>query len=205
MDPNDDDLAYLTLLRSAVSAINTAPTSKNGIDLSLLPAVIREAFFEAHPNAACLVVDGKTYIRRDDWSRFRIGEVHQIMWRMRQRSLKLAVIGPTPDDLAQAPFMTHWMVFQAPGAEGLIIVGTPAGHPYCVGSLTRTSQLCGLAEDRSWARSASRWYRLSDAVDFEEMLARHGDKIAGAATAVLPITEVQAMLAQEQAPFAQSQ
>lgn len=199
MDPNAKDLAYLDLLRTAVPPEAVPSQSNQGHALEALPPDVQTAFREAHPMLGLSVTQGTTSIPASTWERFTQDQTEMVMRRMRKRSLALAARRPGPDALDDAPVMAHWIVVYDPAGDGLLLLGTPTGHSYCVGPLTRSSRLCGLAPDGTWARSASRWYRLAQAASFAEMLARHGDKIAAAQSLVLTIHQARAILGAEQA------
>lgn len=69
-------------------------------------------------------------------------------------------IGTPPEHLAQdAPILDHWVVAQRPIP---CLAGLSTGHPRLTGEnrLIGTSDLCLMSEDRLWARTLSRWYRL---------------------------------------------
>jgi hypothetical protein len=69
--------------------------------------------------------------------------------------------GVPPEEMADegAPLLDRWILAQriVPGLAGL-----STGHPRLVGEnrLIGTSDLWMLSEDRAWARTLSRWYRL---------------------------------------------
>jgi hypothetical protein len=66
---------------------------------------------------------------------------------------------PREVDLVAAPILDRWRV-----AEWTLpcLVGLSSGHPKLPGDnrLIRTSDLWLLSEDRTWARTLSRWYQL---------------------------------------------
>ena len=69
--------------------------------------------------------------------------------------------GPDPAVLSSAPMLDLWQPIHSPLRE-LCLAGRCVGHPV-LGVAERwivTSQLLGLAPDMSWARTASRFYRL---------------------------------------------
>lgn len=66
---------------------------------------------------------------------------------------------PTPEDLADSPLLDFWCVGEEPPFQ--VLQGVVSGHPLLPdGSFIHTSVLLFLAEDLSWARTVSRFYRL---------------------------------------------
>jgi hypothetical protein len=67
--------------------------------------------------------------------------------------------GPTADELAGAPVLRGWIVELGPDAASL--AGIVEGHPRLAdGAWIVTSPLVWIADDRTAARTVSRWYRL---------------------------------------------
>lgn len=76
---------------------------------------------------------------------------------------------PTAEELAEAPRLDFWTI----GAEDgvLVLQGVVTGHPLLEeGAYIRTSALMWLSDDRTVARTVSRFYRLG--VRFDELLAQ---------------------------------
>ena len=75
--------------------------------------------------------------------------------------------GRMPEELAgdEVPLLDRWIFGSrlAPCLKGLA-----SGHPRLIGEdrAIYTSELWLLSEDRSWARTLSRWYRLGRRADF---------------------------------------
>ncbi|MFW5833390.1 MAG: DUF6634 family protein [Pseudomonadota bacterium] len=68
---------------------------------------------------------------------------------------------PTEAELAGAPTLTAWFVVERNGYASL--AGVVTGHPRLFDdAFVRTSPLLWIAEDRSAARTASRFYRLDE-------------------------------------------
>ncbi len=68
--------------------------------------------------------------------------------------------GASPEDLVgDVPLLDHWLVDQRPIP---CLTGMATGHPRLVGQGRPiiTSDLWLISEDRRWARTLSRWYRL---------------------------------------------
>ncbi|WP_306752432.1 DUF6634 family protein [Paracoccus actinidiae] len=68
--------------------------------------------------------------------------------------------GPTPEDLATAPTLSPWHPILTLAAEPLLW-GHVNGHPILGARWITTARLIALDPDGQWARTFSRWYRLS--------------------------------------------
>jgi hypothetical protein len=68
--------------------------------------------------------------------------------------------GPTEDELARAPLLLNWRVVARPvlALDGLVL-----DHPVLGAQQITTSQLYWVSDDKTSARTFSRFYRLSDA------------------------------------------
>jgi len=72
--------------------------------------------------------------------------------------------GPSPEELAGAPLLSFWCVVIEPPFP--VLQGIVTGHPHLAeGAMVGTSPLLWLAEDRSAARTLSRYYRLGIPLD----------------------------------------
>jgi hypothetical protein len=79
--------------------------------------------------------------------------------------------GPSSEELNRAPLLDSWAVADRAGLP--VLTGIVTGHPRLPAhSWVRTSPLVWLAEDRTAARTSSRWYRLGSRL--EDDLARSG-------------------------------
>lgn len=71
-----------------------------------------------------------------------------------------AGLGPLPEDLLHAPQIDEWRVTQR---RYEVLEGTASDHPVLItGDHIRTSLAACLGQDRKWARTLSRYYRLSN-------------------------------------------
>jgi hypothetical protein len=71
---------------------------------------------------------------------------------------------PSPDELAGAPLLSFWCVVVEPPFP--VLQGVVTGHPNLAdGAMIGTSPLLWLAENRSAARTLSRYYRLGIPLD----------------------------------------
>ncbi|QPM92025.1 hypothetical protein PSAL_032880 [Pseudooceanicola algae] len=69
---------------------------------------------------------------------------------------------PDPAQLkTEAPCLANWTV--ATRGREIFLVGDVTGHPLLGDSWIQTSTLIFVSEDRQWARTLSRWYRLRSA------------------------------------------
>lgn len=83
--------------------------------------------------------------------------------------LALVERGPEPQDISDAPLLSHW----APGIAwhgDLVLTGHVTGHPRLGATWIHTSPLMGLDPRGRWARSWSRWYRLGETMGEEHRL-----------------------------------
>lgn len=75
--------------------------------------------------------------------------------------------GPTLEELAAAPLLSHWRVVAGPPSHAL--TGSVTGHPILGDSREiLTSELTFLDETHRIARTVSRWYRLDEPAPLEE-------------------------------------
>lgn len=73
--------------------------------------------------------------------------------------------GVPPERLAtEPPVLERWVMAQRPA---MCLAGLSFGHPLLMGDARPivTSDLCLIAQDRTWARTLSRWYRLGRPAD----------------------------------------
>lgn len=68
---------------------------------------------------------------------------------------------PLPEDLAAAPYLSSWALI---GTAAPRLVGCVTGHPRIFDGWMITSPVVWMAPDRRAARTASRFYRLGDAM-----------------------------------------
>ncbi|OYU19151.1 MAG: hypothetical protein CFE34_06695 [Rhodobacteraceae bacterium PARR1] len=78
-------------------------------------------------------------------------------------ALEEAAAGPSPDTLAAAPLLHLWSPVLI-GAD-LCLAGEATGHPHLPDGIITTSLLLALAQDLTWARTFSRFYRLNRPLD----------------------------------------
>ena len=198
MDPNTDDLKLLNLLNKELMQVFSEADGSYLIATNSIPQALQNLFIEENPNVTFPGIDKERHITLKDWESFQSTKINEIIDRMQERSLELGLAGPSSDDLDDAPTLTHWIAIQDPEYGGAVLLGTPIGHPTCIGPLTRTSRLCRLDEAGTWARTASRWYRLSVPETADTMFERHGERVAGIGGLALKMWQVQARIADDQ-------
>lgn len=75
-------------------------------------------------------------------------------------AIAAAEIGPSPADLAEAPVIDLWRPLMF-GPRTIVLWGLVSGHPELGRDYTTTSALIALDQQRGWARTWNRWYRLA--------------------------------------------
>ncbi len=171
MDSHDKDLALVAELKR----LDAAP--RGTIPIASLSASLQRAFEQGHPLAACPVIDGQMCIQPADWLMFKVRQTQDVMHRMRKRSLRLAWDGPSANDLARAPVLSHWLAVMEPRMIGLALMGSAPNHPICVDDLIVTSRLCGICQEGTWARTISRWYRLEHPATLDAFMERNVGRV----------------------------
>lgn len=71
---------------------------------------------------------------------------------------------PTAQDLVRAPTLHRWRPVRLrnpDGAEAVVLSGTVTGHPDIPPGPATTSMIVAIDPGERWARTLSRWYRLS--------------------------------------------
>lgn len=69
--------------------------------------------------------------------------------------------GPTADELAVAPLLSHWAA--VPGTGVLRLVGVVTGHPHVGPGPGTTSPVHAIDRAHAWMRSSNRLWRLGPA------------------------------------------
>lgn len=188
MDPNTDDLTLLDAVKRAEPDFIGA--SKYFVLKDSIPHDVREAIEALILRVKYVKIDQQWCMIRNDWLSYKDQLIAILMTRMTRRSLELGKRGPTPDDLGNAPMLSPWIAIKDPQYGGAMLVGLQTGHPVLKGPLINTSRLCGIDIDRTWARTASRWYRVDDPASSKDMVERLGDRVAGLEHLMLDAQEV---------------
>ncbi|QUS37428.1 DUF6634 family protein [Falsirhodobacter algicola] len=79
------------------------------------------------------------------------------------RAIKVTQAGPSAADLLNAPVLTRWHPALSPRGH-VILWGEVINHPRLGSAYITTSQLIAINYQSGWARTASRWYQLSDSL-----------------------------------------
>ena len=192
MDEHDKDLALIAELK------RLDETKTGAIPIASLSAPLQEAFEYAHPLAACPVINGEMCIQPADWLMFMARQEQAAMRRMRKRSLRLAWDGPTASDLASAPMLSNWFVIMD-FSIGLALIGSALDHPVYAGKTIKTSRLCGICKDGTWARTVSRWCRLEHPVMLDALFDCNAARVVKEALKPVCLREALFIIACEQA------
>ena len=72
---------------------------------------------------------------------------------------------PSQADLRDAVILEDWMIAGDPVTGQTVFLGRSIGHPILGDRLITTSPLVWISEDRTIARTLSRWYRLGRAAN----------------------------------------
>lgn len=87
-------------------------------------------------------------------------------------ALAAADAGPSASDLVNAPVLNYWRALVTPNGAPFLF-GMVSGHPLLGSRWITTSQLVAIDPKHGWARTASRWYKLScPFADLEAKVAR---------------------------------
>ena len=197
MDPNTDDLELLEAAKRADPAFIGA--SKYFVLKDSIPHDVREAIEALILRVKYVKIDQQWCMIRKDWLSYKDQLIAILMTRMTRRSLELGKRGPTPDDLGNAPMLSPWIAIKDPQCGGAILVGLQTGHPFLKGRLINSSRLCGIDINKTWARTASRWYRLDEQATEDDLGEQLGGKVAALKHLMLAFTQVQDVVARDQA------
>ncbi|MGX1742116.1 DUF6634 family protein [Bosea sp. NPDC055353] len=69
---------------------------------------------------------------------------------------------PSPADLCDAVILEDWMIAGDPVTGQTVFWGRSTGHPILGDRYITTSPLIWISQDRTIARTLSRWYRLGN-------------------------------------------
>ncbi len=194
-DPNDADFALLNVCKTAQLDIKRSSSSANYVVVDSIPTEVIQAIGASRLIGKCIEMDGLQCLPFP-YRRVLCEDLgDEIFRRMRLRSLKLAMLGPSRDDLDHAPTLSHWIAIRDIQFGGAVLVGTPGGHPTLQCALIHTSRLCGIAADQTWARTTSRWYRLGSPAGATDLFEWFG--LSGVQMALEPC-QIQAMITKDQ-------
>ncbi len=196
MDPNTSDLILLDAVKKT-EPVYVRHSETYVLKKSIPPEVLAALESMTLP-VKYIKVDEALCMILADWLSCRDNLIRYLMTRMTRRSLKLGARGPKPDDLQSAPMLSPWVAVRDMQFGGAILVGLQTGHPTLTGRLINTSRLCGIDPGQAWARTASRWYRLSDPASSRNMVEQLGQRAAQFKGFVLDLPEVRAFIARDQ-------
>lgn len=194
-DPNDADLALLNVWKTAQLDIKQSSSSVNYVAIDSIPTEVIEAIGASLLIAKCIEMDGLQCLPFPYWRALCENLGDEIFRRMRLRSLKLAMLGPSSDDLDHAPTLSHWIAIRDIQFGGAVLVGTPGGHPKLQCAMIKTSRLCGIAADQTWARTTSRWYSLEPQAETNDLSEQFG--LWDVQIALEPL-QIEAIIAEDQ-------
>lgn len=104
---------------------------------------------------------------------------HQRAWFDKVlQSIAAAHAGPSAADLTDAPVLINWHPAISPRGH-VLLWGEVIGHPRLGSDHITTSQLIAINYRLGWARTASRWYRVSDSLAKLETSVAKEAKIEG--------------------------
>jgi hypothetical protein len=197
MDPNTGDLLLLEAVKRADPAFVSA--SEYFVLKDSIPHEVREAIETLILRVKYIKMHQQWCMIRTDWLSYKNQLIAILMTRMTRRSLELGKRGPTPDDLGDAPMLSSWIAIKDPQCGGAILVGLQTGHPFLKGRLINTSRLCGIDPGQTWARTVTRWYRLYEQAKAETLGEQLGEKTQALKPLMLEFTQVQDVVARDQA------
>lgn len=197
MDPNTDDLKLLEAVKRANPAFVSA--SEYFVLKDSIPHEVREAIETLILRVKYIKMHQQWCMIRTDWLSYKNQLIAILMTRMARRSLELGKRGPTADDLGNAPMLSPWIAIKDLQCGGAILVGLQIGHPFLQGRLINTSRLCGIDNDKTWARTASRWFRLAEQATEDDLGEQLGEKVQDLKHLMLEFTQVQDVVARDQA------
>lgn len=198
MDPNSADLKFLETIRRCAPFVITDTDGAAYAVAESIPPEIHVALEQITPEVTYVDVGKKLSLPIENWVSCREKLIVELMTRMTRRSLELGKVGPSPAELNQAPTLSQWSAILDTEYGGAILVGAQDGHPTLRGKFINTSRLCGLDKEGAWARTSTRWYRLGDRANQQELGAMfHGRVGLGDALRLTP-SEVQACIKADQ-------
>ncbi|WP_152541118.1 DUF6634 family protein [Sulfitobacter noctilucae] len=198
MDPNADGLRVIHALRRAEPPAFTKEKGKLYVIADTIPLEALEATESLFPAVKYIKIDGVWCLPADCWNFFRTQLMSTLGTRMTNRSLRFSMLGPTSGELKDAPLLQPWAAIRDPQFGGAILLGIQSGHPTLRSRLINTSRLCGIAADQSWARTASRWYRVQNLLRQEDLVDRLGHQVAGLEHLTLDAWEIRAFVERDQ-------
>lgn len=169
----------------------------SGIRFSDVPADLFAEFEAFMVGSAYPVISGLPCAYAGDWERFRRRKIAEVGREQHVISLRAAMAGPKPDELAAAPVISCWVALRYPVFSGSALIGNIESHPNSLKPPSQTSRLCGINLEKSWARTFSRWYRLGEPGKLDELARQFGPVLKEYAPLQVEMDELQNILAQD--------
>ena len=197
MDPNSEDLNFVETWKTIEPDIEKSPEGEVFVKIASIPPEIIKTIETSALSAKYVQVNGQSCLSLVDWKECREKLGTEIATRMRHRSLEIAILGPQLGDLEHAPLLSDWVATRDVEFGGAILVGMPTNHPTLQSELIHTSRICGFDPNKTWARTASRWYRLGAPATSEYLVGQAGLIMLGLEGIALDFQEIQALIAQD--------
>lgn len=198
MDPNAADLTLFEIIRQCEPLVITDTDGASYAIAASIPPEIHEAIGQLNLTAARVDVGERLSFPLENWVSCREKLIVELMTRMTRRSLELSKLGPSTAELDLAPTLSPWSAILDPKYGGAILIGAQVGHPTLRGEFINTSRLCGLDTEGAWARTSTRWYRLGDRANQQELGSMLYGRVGHANALVLTRFEAQAYIKADQ-------
>lgn len=187
MDPNDRDIAYILALEAVAPLDSQSWRVEGYVSDGDLSSVRKELLNSHAPSVKFTYRDGRRTLSASEWIAACHTMKQKLFGRMYLRSLRMAANGPDAAMIASAPCLRNWLPVRDAGDLHAVLIGLVCGHPILSARWIRTSRLCGIDPDGTWARTASRWYRLEDSSTAGEIAKQLGDRGTGVSGVALSL------------------
>tara|TARA_R110002072_G_scaffold222225_5_gene379198 strand:+ start:1296 stop:1916 length:621 start_codon:yes stop_codon:yes gene_type:complete len=198
MDPNWADLKFLETIRRCAPLVITDTDGAAYAVADTIPPEIHEAVGQLNLTVTRVDVGDRLSFPVANWMSCREKLIVELMTRMTRRSFELSKLGPSTAELDLAPTLSPWSSILDPTYGGAILIGAQVGHPTLRGKFINTSRLCGLDTEGAWARTSTRWYRLGDRANQQELGSILYGRVGLADALMLTPSEVQAYIKADQ-------
>jgi len=198
MYPNSGELKLLETIRRCDPLVITDNDGASYAVAGSIPPEIHVALEQITAEVTYVDVGEKLSLPIENWVSCREKLIVELMTRMTRRSLELSKLGPSTAELDLAPTLSPWSSILDPTYGGAILIGAQVGHPTLRGKFINTSRLCGLDTEGAWARTSTRWYRLGDRANQQELGSILYGRVGLADALMLTPSEVQAYIKADQ-------
>jgi len=196
------ELYYFQMLRDIELEVHqTSDSGLPWVRLSDVPDKLKPALEAFSVLRLAPIAEGSRQIYAHDWLEFLKAQKKAAYEDLRRVSLRRGGAGPLPGDLLDTPELVNWIVLKDPKFDGVILLGTPRGHPTTRGPLSSTSRLCGLDEGSKWARTVTRWYKLGKQVTVDHFYELH-PRVGDVSKYILTIPAARTLIATDRMMFA---